>query len=121
MNAIAPNSSVANLAKILGPSLGGVLISIIGVAGCLFVNAVSFLAIIGTLVIMKFPSVSSKAFEETSFWEEVFEGYRFLRGQRRLFSIANASPGEKGGLGCDGVIYQPCHYRMADDLRGQLQ
>jgi hypothetical protein len=31
--------------------LGGVLISIIGVAGCLFVNAVSFLAIIATLVI----------------------------------------------------------------------
>ena len=42
MNAIALNSSVSNLAKILGPSLGGVLISIIGVAGCLFVNAVSF-------------------------------------------------------------------------------
>jgi MFS family permease len=93
MNAIALNSSVANLAKILGPSLGGVLISIIGVAGCLFVNAVSFLAIIGTLVIMKFPSVSSKAVEETSFWEEVFEGYRFLRGQRRLFSIVLLSYG----------------------------
>jgi MFS family permease len=60
MNAIALNSSVSNLAKILGPSLGGVLISIIGIAGCLFVNAVSFLAIIGTLVIMKFPSLSSK-------------------------------------------------------------
>jgi len=93
MNAIALNSSVANLAKILGPSLGGVLISIIGVAGCLFVNAVSFLAIIGTLVIMKFPSASSKAVEESAFWGEVFEGYRFLRGQRRLFSIVLLSYG----------------------------
>jgi predicted MFS family arabinose efflux permease len=84
---------VSNLAKILGPSLGGVLISIIGVAGCLFVNAVSFLAIIGTLVIMKFPSLSSKTGEETPFWEEVLEGYRFLRGQRRLFSIILLSYG----------------------------
>jgi MFS family permease len=93
MNAIALNSSVSNLAKILGPSLGGVLISIIGVAGCLFVNAVSFLAIIGTLVIMKFPSLSSKTGEEAPFWEEVLEGYRFLRGQRRLSSIILLSYG----------------------------
>ena len=93
MNAIALNSSVSNLAKILGPSLGGVLISIIGVAGCLFVNAVSFLAIIGTLVIMKFPSLNAKTGEAAPFWEEVLEGYRFLRGQRRLFSIILLSYG----------------------------
>jgi predicted MFS family arabinose efflux permease len=93
MNAIALNSSVSNLAKILGPSLGGVLISIIGVAGCLFVNAVSFLAIIGTLVIMKFPSLNLKTGEVAPFWEEVLEGYRFLRGQRRLFSIILLSYG----------------------------
>ena len=93
MNAIALNSSVSNLAKILGPSLGGVLMSIIGVAGCLFVNAVSFLAIIGTLVIMKFPALSLKTGEEAPFWEEVLEGYRFLRGQRRLFSIILLSYG----------------------------
>jgi predicted MFS family arabinose efflux permease len=93
MNAIALNSSVSNFAKILGPSLGGVLISIIGVAGCLFVNAVSFLAIIGTLVVMRFPPVSSKIGEEAAFWDEVLEGYRFLRGERRLFSIILLSYG----------------------------
>ena len=87
MNAIALNSSMANLAKIAGPSLGGVLIAVIGVAGCLFVNAVSFLAIIVTLIVMVFPAVRSKTEDEAPFWEEVREGYRFLRGQRRLFSI----------------------------------
>ena len=50
MNAIALNSSVVNLSKVIGPSLGGVLISVIGVAGCLLVNAVSFLAIIFSLL-----------------------------------------------------------------------
>jgi len=87
MNAIALNSSLANLAKIIGPSLGGVLIGVIGVAGCLFVNAVSFLAIIVTLVIMEFPASRGKITEEVSFWQEVNEGYRFLRGERRLCAV----------------------------------
>src|SRR5262245_12506243 len=78
MNAIALNSSLANLAKIAGPSLGGVLISIIGVAGCLFVNALSFLTISGTLIVMKFPVVRIRTREEAPFWQEVSEGYRFL-------------------------------------------
>jgi MFS family permease len=42
---------------------------------------------------MKFPLLSSKASEEAPFWEEVFEGYHFLRGQRRLFSIVLLSYG----------------------------
>lgn len=87
MNAIALNSSLANLAKIIGPSLGGVLISVIGVAGCLFVNAVSFLAIIITLVVMEFPQARGRLKEATPFWQEVNEGYRFLRGERRLSAI----------------------------------
>jgi len=87
MNAIALNSSMANLAKIAGPSLGGVLISVIGVAGCLFVNAVSFLAIIITLIVMVFPAGRSMSEEEAPFWEEVREGYRFLRAERRLLAV----------------------------------
>ena len=87
MNAIALNSSMANLAKIIGPSLGGILISIIGIAGCLFFNALSFLTIIATLLVMIFPLVRIRTSEEAPFWQEVSEGYRFLRGERRLFSI----------------------------------
>ena len=87
MNAIALNSSVANLAKIIGPSLGGVLISIIGVAGCLLVNAVSFLAIIVTLVIMEFAAVTAVTRAAGSFWYDVSEGYHFVRGQQRLFAV----------------------------------
>lgn len=87
MNAIALNSSMANLAKIAGPSLGGVLISVIGVAGCLFVNAVSFLAIIATLLVMTFPAAKPRTREEAPFWEEVRDGYRFLRGEPRLLAL----------------------------------
>ena len=87
MNAIALNSSMANLAKIAGPSLGGVLISVIGIAGCLLVNAMSFLTIIITLLVMNFPVVRTSGAEETPFWAEVREGYYFLRSERRLFAV----------------------------------
>ena len=87
MNAIALNSSLANLAKIIGPSLGGVLIGVIGIAGCLLVNAISFFAIIVTLVVMEIPPGKAKVDEEASFWQEVSEGYRFLRSERRLLSV----------------------------------
>lgn len=87
MNAIALNSSLANLAKIVGPSLGGVLISIIGIAGCLFVNAISFIAIIATLLIMEFPSIKGRTNVETPFWQEVSEGYQFLRSERRICAV----------------------------------
>ncbi|MBM4264388.1 MAG: MFS transporter [Deltaproteobacteria bacterium] len=87
MNAIALNSSLANMAKIIGPSLGGVLISVIGVAGCLFVNAVSFLAIIATLLVMEIPKIVARAKDGGNFWGDVAEGYHYLRSDRRLFSI----------------------------------
>ena len=69
------------------PTMGGVLIGVIGVAGCLLVNAVSFLAIIVTLVVMEIPPGNAKIDEATHFWQEVAEGYRFLHSERRLLSV----------------------------------
>ena len=86
MNAIALNSSVVNLSKVIGPSLGGLLISIIGVDGCLLVNAVSFLAIIFSLLMMELPPWQREEGEE-NFWQEISEGYSYIRTNNRLFSV----------------------------------
>src|SRR5262245_55977502 len=51
-NAVALNSTIMNVSRILGPALGGVLIAAIGVAGCFYFNAASFLAVIGGLLLM---------------------------------------------------------------------
>jgi hypothetical protein len=56
LNAIGLQSSVFNLTKILGPSAGGVIIASVGVAGCVFVNAVSFLALIYNLHLRELPA-----------------------------------------------------------------
>lgn len=86
MNAIALNSSIVNLSKVLGPSLGGVLISIIGVDGCLLVNAISFLAIICSLLMMDLPHWQ-RAEGENPFWQEVSEGYDYIKTNSRVFSV----------------------------------
>src|SRR3954468_14284370 len=46
-NAVALNSMVFNVARLLGPAFGGVTIALAGVAGCFFLNALSFVATIG--------------------------------------------------------------------------
>jgi len=86
MNAIALNSSVVNLSKVIGPSLGGVLISIIGVDGCLLVNAISFLAIIFSLLMMDLPPWQREKGDD-NFWQEVSEGYSYIKTNSRLFSV----------------------------------
>jgi predicted MFS family arabinose efflux permease len=85
MNAVALNAAVVNLSKIVGPSLGGVTISVIGVAGCFFVNAVSFLAIIISILMMDLPPWQREKKKE-QFFEEVKEGFRYARTNRRVFA-----------------------------------
>jgi MFS family permease len=52
-NAIALNSSMVNGARLVGPSLAGILIAVVGEGLCFLVNAVSFLAVIVSLTAMK--------------------------------------------------------------------
>jgi MFS family permease len=52
-NAVALTSAVGNSARITGPAIAGVLIATVGTAWVFFVNAVSFLAVIGALLAMR--------------------------------------------------------------------
>jgi len=52
-NAIALNSSMVNLARLVGPSVAGIIISTRGEATCFLVNAISYLFVIGCLLLMK--------------------------------------------------------------------
>jgi MFS family permease len=90
LNAIGLQSSVFNLTKILGPSVGGVMIASIGLAGCFFVNAVSFLALIYNLHLMDLPPWESRA-DRKSIWEDVKEGYIYVRGNSSIFHIITIS------------------------------
>ncbi len=54
MNAIALNSTIFNAARSVGPALAGLLIGAAGTAVCFFVNGVTFLAVLGGLLLMTF-------------------------------------------------------------------
>ncbi len=52
-NAIALNSSLVNGARLLGPSLAGILIAAVGEGMCFFINGVSYIAVIAALLAMR--------------------------------------------------------------------
>ncbi len=53
MNAIALNSSMFNGARIIGPAIAGILVASIGEGWCFFANAVSYIAVIAGLLMMR--------------------------------------------------------------------
>ncbi|MCC7106349.1 MAG: MFS transporter [Chloroflexi bacterium] len=53
VNAVALNSSLFNATRILGPAVGGAITVAAGEAGCFWVNAVSYVAVIGALLAMR--------------------------------------------------------------------
>jgi MFS family permease len=53
MNAIALNSSLVNGARIIGPAVAGLLVAAIGEGWCFFLNGVSYVAVIGGLLLME--------------------------------------------------------------------
>jgi MFS family permease len=55
-NALALNSSMNNLARLIGPAISGVVLEKFGAGACFLVNAVSFLAVIISLLLMKLPA-----------------------------------------------------------------
>jgi MFS family permease len=55
-NAIALNSSMVNAARLVGPSVGGLVIALAGEGWCFFIDGVSFLAVIAALFAMRITS-----------------------------------------------------------------
>ncbi len=84
-NAIALNSSMFNIARLLGPSIGGLLIAFINARGghgegwCFAIDGISYLAVIGCLLAMKVPPQEAKPLD-TNHWQQLKEGYRYAFG-----------------------------------------
>lgn len=81
-NAIALNSVSFNSSRIIGPALAGILVATIGMSGCFYINAVTFLAFIIALRTIKLNPGESYP-KSKSAYEDVKEGLIFI-GQDRL-------------------------------------
>jgi MFS family permease len=93
-NAVALNSSQFQLSRVVGPALAGVGLSLFGLAGCFYVNGVSFAAVVISLSMVRFdsdthavraPSHSVK--DRRALWTDLVEGFRYVRHRPRVWSL----------------------------------
>ena len=87
MNAVALNSSAFNMARIVGPSIGGVLIALVGVGGIFLLNAVSFVAVIAGLLMMTSTPGRAVATRRESVWRDIAEGLSYIARTPVVFSV----------------------------------
>lgn len=78
-NAIALNSSMVNIARLLGPSIAGALIASTGEGMCFLLNGISYLFVINSLLMMKLKK-SSKKSQDVDLMDGLTEGVRYIFG-----------------------------------------
>ncbi len=85
-NAIALNSSLVNAARLIGPSVAGLLIAAVGEGYCFLIDGFSYIAVIASLLAM---TVIPRVIEHTraSVLSELRDGWEYVRGFRPIWSI----------------------------------
>jgi MFS family permease len=86
LNAISLNSSIVNGARIVGPSVAGLLIGAFGVAMCFFLNGVTFIAVIAGLSMMRLPRFERPA-HAVSAGEHAWNGILYSIKHQRVRTI----------------------------------
>jgi MFS family permease len=85
-NAIALNSAIVNVSRLIGPAVAGILVAVVGEGYCFLINAISFMAVIAALLAMKIkkfhPAKSGK-----NVLSEVREGFRYVFGYTPIRSL----------------------------------
>ena len=68
-NALALNSSMVNLSRLIGPAIAGIVLETLGDGTCFLLNAISFMAVIASLLMMRLPKYISKPHKKNAFGE----------------------------------------------------
>jgi MFS family permease len=87
-NAVALNSTMLNLSKLLGPAVAGLALEQLGAAACFGLNALSFVAVIGSLLALKLPPYVSKP-HTTSILSELTEGFAYVKNTANIRFLIN--------------------------------
>ena len=77
-NAIALNSSMVNGTRIIGPSIGGLLIAGFGEAWCFAIDAISYIAVIGSILAMRVPARARHEAAEMHLLDELHHGWKYV-------------------------------------------
>jgi MFS family permease len=85
-NAIALNSSLVNGARLIGPSLAGVIIALAGEGWCFTLDAISYLGVIAALLAMEVTPRPRQP-HSAPIWRGIAEGFRYAFGFAPIRSI----------------------------------
>jgi len=85
-NAIALNSSLVNAARLIGPSIAGLVIAATGEGYCFLLDGFSYLAVIASLLLMAV-AAQPPAPEAQSVLAELHDGWNYVRGFRPIWAI----------------------------------
>jgi len=86
LNAISLNSSIVNGARVVGPSLAGLMIGAVGTAVCFLFNGLSFIAVIAGLLMMRLPAFEGKI-DIASTGEHAWNGILYSIKHQRVRTI----------------------------------
>jgi MFS family permease len=87
MNAISLNSSAFNCARIVGPSIAGLLMAHVGIAMCFLIDGLSFIPVIAGLLLMRLPNRNARIDSEAGPLGQALEGFRYVWTHRRVLTI----------------------------------
>jgi MFS family permease len=79
-NAVALNAFVINGGRMLGPAIAGVLLTVVTPAVCFYANAISYIPVIGALLLMRVPERKIDNHEPHSAMCDLWEGIRYSLG-----------------------------------------
>lgn len=76
-NAIALNSTMFNMSRLIGPAAAGILIATIGIGNCFLLNGVSFLGVIVALAAIRYIPPAARGVRK-KLWTEWREGFAYV-------------------------------------------
>ena len=85
-NAIALNSSMVNLARLIGPAMAGIVLSKFGPGTCFSINAISFVAVLFSLAQMKLPAYTPKL-TRRNIRDELTDGFNYLKNTPTIATV----------------------------------
>lgn len=78
-NAIALNSSMVNIARLIGPALAGIVIGSVGEGYCFLIDGISYLAVIASLLMMRV-KIAASAPSKASMLDQLKDGWTYVTG-----------------------------------------
>ena len=110
-NAISLNSVAFNSSRVIGPALAGILVALIGMSGCFYINGISFLAVIIALFLIRLNNNRVIQKNDTAI-KDIMDGLEFIKNNRSILILITMV----GAISLFGITYAIFMPIFANDI-----